>query len=310
MTNLPRPLRDALLAEFTAPTAKITKTRTSADGTRKLEVDFVDGGAVETVLIPEEGGRLTQCLSTQVGCAFRCAFCLSGSLGLTRSLSAGEILQQVHLGRSAWFEGERLSNIVLMGSGEPLANYDASTRALRLLTSSRCVDLSSRRVTLSTIGLPKGIRRLGKDFSGHIGLAVSLHGPDDETRAQLLPKVSAVPVAAVIDALIRYPLPKRRRITIEYTLVSGVNDNPKQARDLVRRLARLRVKVNLIPFNEHHACDLVPSPPEAVEAFQRVLIDRGITAIVRRERGADIGAACGQLVAGIEEKTGCGSSRG
>lgn len=301
MSNLPAPLRQRLDQELSPIGAQVTREAEASDGTRKLLVELDRGGAVETVLIPEAGGKLTQCLSTQVGCSFRCRFCLSGSRGLERSLTAGEVLAQLHLGRRFWREDERLSNVVLMGSGEPLANLDETIRSLSLLTSPAAVDLSTRRVTVSTIGLPRGIRRLGQAFEGQIGLAVSLHGPDDATRAELLPKVSALPIEQVIEALRDYPLPKRRRITVEYTLVDGINDQPQQARALRKRLAPLKVKVNLIPFNSHPGCDLQPPSPAAVERFQQQLIDGGLTAIIRRERGADIGAACGQLVAAARE---------
>lgn len=307
MSNVPAALRELLARDFptlplapgdTAAGPRLAATAVSADGTRKLAVLLGDGAAVETVLIPDEdGGKVTQCLSTQVGCAYSCRFCLSGAGGLRRNLAADEILAQVHLARPALAGTERLANVVLMGSGEPLANYPESARAIRLLTSPRAVALSTRRVTLSTIGIPRGIGRLAEDFGGTVALAVSLHGPDDETRAALLPRVADVPIDEVIAALRAYPLPPRRRITIEYVLVAGVNASEAQAAALARRLEGLRVKVNLIPFNQHHACDLAPPTPDAVERFQRVLLDRGLTAIVRKERGADIGAACGQLVA-------------
>lgn len=296
MKNVPAALRDRLGEDFPSLGAQVTQVATSSDGTRKLLLAFDRGGAVETVLIPD-GEKLTQCLSTQVGCAFRCRFCLSGSRGLSRSLDAAEILAQVHLARSAYLGGERLSNIVLMGSGEPLANQKEVFRAIKLLIGSRGLDLSSRRVTLSTIGLPKGIRRLGEEFQGQIGLALSLHGPDDETRSKLLPKIDAVPIDSVLAALRDYPLPKRRRITIEYTLVKGINDSPRQADALYRCLRGIKVKLNLIPFNAHSASELQAPSARDIEAFQQVLIDRGMTAIIRKERGADIGAACGQLVA-------------
>jgi 23S rRNA (adenine2503-C2)-methyltransferase len=305
MSNVPAALRELLARDFlpvapgaAGPGAKLAAVARSADGTRKLAVAFADGAAVETVLIPDEdGGKVTQCVSTQVGCAYSCRFCLSGAGGLRRNLTADEIVVQVHLARTELAETERLANVVLMGSGEPLANYPETTRAIRLLTSPRAVALSTRRVTLSTIGIPRGIRRLGEDFGGTVALAVSLHGPDDATRAALLPRVADVPIDDVLAALRAYPLPPRRRITVEYVLVAGVNASEAQAAALARRLEGLRVKVNLIPFNQHQACDLTPPAADAVERFQRVLLDRGVTAIVRKERGADIGAACGQLVA-------------
>lgn len=296
MTNLPSSLRERLSGELSLPSTTVSSSVISQDGTRKLTVSLADDNVVETVLIPEDG-KLTQCVSTQVGCAFKCAFCLSGSRGLERNLRAGEIVAQIHLAKAHTAEDERLTNVVLMGSGEPLANYGETARALTLMTSPRAMGLSTRRVTVSTIGLPKGIRQLGEDFGGNIGLAVSLHGPDDRTRSKLLPKVASVSTSAVMSALREYPLPRRRRITIEYVLVEGVNDSESQADDLAKRLGDLRVKINLIPFNRHGACEFSPPKRSVVERFQSRLMKRGLTTIIRRERGADIGAACGQLVA-------------
>jgi 23S rRNA (adenine2503-C2)-methyltransferase len=296
MTNLPASLRQGLAHAFPLPPVTVTHQAHSTDGTRKLRLAFSDGGAVETVLIPDED-KLTQCLSTQVGCAMGCRFCLSGSRGLARNLTADEILLQVHQATAVMDPGERLSNIVLMGSGEPLANYQATKRAVQLMISPQALGLSSRRVTISTVGLPRGIRRLGQDFQGQIGLAVSLHGPDDETRARLLPRLRRISVRSIVDALRAYPLPRRRRITIEYVLVRGINDRPDQAVALAKTLSSLRVKVNLIPFNEHSAVDLQPPDEERVEAFQLALLGRNVPTILRRQRGADIGAACGQLAA-------------
>lgn len=296
MTDLSAPLRAMLEREVPPPPARVASVERSADGTRKVALELGDGSVVETVLIPEEG-KLTQCLSTQVGCAFGCAFCRSGARGLGRSLGADEILAQVHLAARHRDPGERLSNAVLMGSGEPLANYEEVSRAIRILTDPACVGLSTRRVTVSTVGLPRGIARLGRDFEGRVALAVSLHAADDETRALLVPGARGVALETLADALRAYPLPKRRRITVEYVLVSGVNDGLDHARRLVRLLSGIRVKVNLIPLNEHGQTALRAPSAEAVEAFRQALVSRGITAISRRERGADIEAACGQLAA-------------
>lgn len=296
MTNISRTLREVLSLELPPVGARVDEVLTSADGTRKLRVALADGASIETVLIPD-GAKLTQCISTQVGCGFRCRFCLSGADGLIRDLRADEIVAQLHLARPHHGAGERLTNVVLMGSGEPLANLDETIRAVRLLTSPRAVDLSTRRVTVSTLGLPKGIARLGEAFDGMIGLAVSLHGPDDETRSELMPKVKAVPLDDVLEALRRYPLPKRRRITIEYVVVRGVNDHPAQAAILARRLAGLRCKVNLIPFNEHGASDLRAPDPSDVERLLQVFLEKNVATTIRRRRGEDIGAACGQLAA-------------
>ncbi|HEU4406479.1 MAG TPA: 23S rRNA (adenine(2503)-C(2))-methyltransferase RlmN [Polyangiaceae bacterium] len=239
--------------------------------------------------------RVSQCISTQVGCAMGCVFCASGVAGLKRHLRPEEIVAQVLLGRSHLGPGEALRNVVLMGMGEPLHNYDATARALRLITHPEGIALSTRRVTVSTSGLVPEIDRLGADFQGQIGLAISLHATDDEARSRLMPINRKYPLAELMAALRRYPLPPRRRITIEYTLVQGRNDGLDQARRLVRLLEGLRVKVNLIPMNPIDASTLGPPDRGRVEAFQRVLTEAGLSAFVRKRRGDDVAAACGQL---------------
>jgi 23S rRNA (adenine2503-C2)-methyltransferase len=239
--------------------------------------------------------RVTQCISTQVGCAMGCVFCASGVAGLRRHLGADEIVAQVILGRSRLDAHERLRNIVFMGMGEPLHNYDATARSLRLLTHPDGVALSARRVTVSTSGLVPEIARLGADFGGSIGLAVSLHAADDETRSRLMPINKKYPLAKLMEALRAYPLPRRRRITIEYTLVAGRNDSRGHAGALVRLLRGIPVKVNLIPMNPIAESPLGPPGLGEVLAFQRVLCDAGYSCFIRRRRGDDVSAACGQL---------------
>jgi len=239
--------------------------------------------------------RVSQCVSTQVGCAMGCVFCASGIAGLKRHLGADEIIAQVLAGRAALREGERLRNVVYMGMGEPLANYDATVRSLRLLTHPDGIGLSARRVTVSTSGLVPEIARLGEDFHGNIGLAISLHAADDEARTRLMPINKKYPLAKLIDALRRYPLPRRRRITIEYTLVAGKNDSLQDARKLSRLLFGLPVKINLIPMNPIEHSTL--GPPDLSDAlrFQKLLCDDGYSCFIRRRRGDDVAAACGQL---------------
>jgi 23S rRNA (adenine2503-C2)-methyltransferase len=232
-----------------------------------------------------------------------CVFCASGVAGLKRHLGPEEIVGQVLLGKGLLRPGEQLRNVVLMGMGEPLHNYAATARALRLLTHPEGIGLSSRRVTVSTSGLVPEIARLGEDFGGQIGLAISLHATDDETRSRLMPINKKYPLAALLKALRDYPLPKRRRITIEYTLVAGRNDGPDEARRLARLLRGLRVKVNLIPMNPIEASTLGPPDWGRVLGFQRVLCDEGYSCFVRRRRGDDVAAACGQLaLAGAKAK--------
>jgi 23S rRNA (adenine2503-C2)-methyltransferase len=334
MTDLPLDLRDKLADERLPETIAVADERRAADDTRKLLVRMKDGATVETVLIPgvtgprgrlpnplaaageavieamEEGDdegdedeahedaepvRVTQCISTQVGCAMGCIFCASGVAGLKRNLGPDEIVAQVLTGRARLDEGERLSNVVYMGMGEPLANYEATARSLRLLTHPEGIALSARRITVSTSGLVPEIARLGADFGGKIGLAISLHAADDETRSRLMPINKKYPLAVLMDALRAYPLPPRRRITIEYTLVAGKNDDASEARKLVKLLRGLPVKVNLIPMNPIAASPLGPPEMRGVLGFQRVLCDAGYSCFIRRRRGDDVAAACGQL---------------
>jgi 23S rRNA (adenine2503-C2)-methyltransferase len=243
--------------------------------------------------------RVTQCISTQVGCAMGCVLCASGAAGLVRHLGPEEIVSQVLLGRAALEPGEALRNVLLMGMGEPLHNYEATARAIRLLLDSNGVGLTPRRLTVSTAGLVPEIERLGRDFEGQIGLAVSLHAGRDETRRKLCPIGRRYPLAALVAALARYRLPMRRRITIEYTMVAGQNDSPDEARSLARLLRDLRVKVNLIPMNPIPGCAYQPPSPQGVAAFQALLMQSGYLCFVRRRRGDDVSAACGQLALGI-----------
>jgi 23S rRNA (adenine2503-C2)-methyltransferase len=224
-----------------------------------------------------------------------CGFCASGIAGLKRNLSAAEIVAQVLLARGQLTPSERLSGLVLMGMGEPLHNYEPVARALRLIAHPEGVGISLRRITLSTSGLVDGIDRLGREFGGEVALAVSLHAPDDATRTRLMPINKRHPVAELLAALKRYPLPPRKHLTIEYTLIDGVNDSQAHARELSRVLRGLRVKLNLIPMNDVPGAALRASSPETVDAFQSALRADGYAVFVRRRKGDDIAAACGQL---------------
>ncbi len=335
MSDLPKELRAGLAGLEMNRTAQLADERRSADDTRKLLVRMRDGATVETVLIPGVSGaksslpspvdpieqdadaaaaadddddptdvaplgadtpiRVTQCVSSQVGCAMGCVFCASGVAGLKRHLGADEIIAQVIVGRARLDPNERLRNVVFMGMGEPLHNYDATARALRLLTHAEGVALSARRVTVSTSGLVPEIARLGADFAGNIGLAVSLHAADDETRSRLMPINRKYPLALLMNALRAYPLPRRRRITIEYTLVEGRNDTARDAKALSALLRGIPVKVNLIPMNPIAASSLGPPVFRGVLEFQKILCDAGYSCFIRRRRGDDVSAACGQL---------------
>jgi 23S rRNA (adenine2503-C2)-methyltransferase len=327
MTDLPTSLRAVLSAEGLGPTTAAAEIRQSLDGPRKILVKMGDGSAVESVLIPgvtgpkppemldadasaadddeepdapNQGGalpsvRVSQCISTQVGCAMGCVFCASGVAGLKRHLGPEEIVGQVLLGKKNLRENEVLRNVVLMGMGEPLHNYEATARALRLLTHPEGIGLSTRRVTVSTSGLVPEIERLGRDFKGHIGLAISLHAAEDEARSRLMPINRKYPLAVLMAALRKYPLPPRRRITIEYTLVAGQNDTVADAKKVARLLEGLKVKINLIPMNPIEASSLGPPDRDRAYIFQKVLVDAGYSCFLRKRRGDDVAAACGQL---------------
>jgi len=327
MSDLPKSLRARLAEEGLSLPATIALAKPSDDGTRKLLVRFDDSKDVETVLIPQlveassrdghdardghdeedelrnedalaglvPGDVVTQCISSQVGCAMACSFCASGVAGLKRNLRAAEIVAQVLLGRTQLVGKERIRNVVLMGMGEPLHNYEAVSRALVLLTHPDGIALNARRVTLSTSGLVPQIDRLGRDFGGQIALAISLHATNDATRSAIMPVNRKHDLGDLVAALRRYPLPKRRRITIEYTLLDGINDSDADADAMVRLLSGVPTKVNLIPMNPVHGSPLKAPPWSRVLAFQRRLYGRGMSCFIRKQRGDDIDAACGQL---------------
>ncbi|MBM4364244.1 MAG: 23S rRNA (adenine(2503)-C(2))-methyltransferase RlmN [Deltaproteobacteria bacterium] len=315
MTDLPRALRERLAAEAPiTPPLRVAEVHRARDGTRKLVCELARGGRIECVVIPmsedpdddpddEEGpwdGRVTLCVSSQVGCAMGCVFCASGRAGLERGLGAEEIIAQVAAAREHLAPGEHLRNLVLMGMGEPLHHYAETARALRVLTSAEGAAISPRRITVSTVGLVPGIRKLGEDFGGKIGLALSLHASNGAIRGRLLPMNDRFPFEEVLRALREYPLPKRRRITIEYTLIDGMNDEVAHARELARALTGIRVKVNLIPMNPVAGAGFGAPPAGRVDAFRRALQSLGVSVFVRKTRGDEVDAACGQLV--LKEK--------
>jgi 23S rRNA (adenine2503-C2)-methyltransferase len=276
---------------------EIVSSHEAADRTRKLLLGMPDGERVETVLIPQlnDDSVVTQCISSQVGCAMGCVFCASGVAGLKRQMSDGEIVAQVLLGRRELGPDRRVRNVVFMGMGEPLHNYDAVARALVLLTHPDGLDLSKRRVTVSTSGLVKQIDQLGRDFDGQVQLAISLHAVRDAARSKIMPVNRKHGLDELTEALRRYPLSKRQRITIEYTLIQGINDSPRDAREMVDLLKGVPVKVNLIPMNPISASDLKAPDQSHVLRFQEELTRRGLSVFVRKTRGDDVAAACGQL---------------
>jgi 23S rRNA (adenine2503-C2)-methyltransferase len=294
MTNLPRELRTRLASDFTLVTPQITSHERSADGTEKLLLQLSDGRRIESVFIPDTPAN-TFCVSTQVGCAMACAFCLTGKMGLVRNLTAGEIVGQVRVLADAVGLRGKTFNIVLMGMGEPLHNYDETMKALRILNDPEGLALPARRVTLSTVGLLPALERLAREPLMP-NLAISLHAPDDGLRGDLVPLNRKYGVADIIAACKRFPLKKRARITFEYVLLAGVNDRPDDARALAKPLAGVKSKVNLIPLNAAAGIPFERPSDDAVDRFAKILADRGLTVSVRKSRGRDIRAACGQLI--------------
>jgi 23S rRNA (adenine2503-C2)-methyltransferase len=297
MTNLPKGLRQRLQEEGVGWPIEVVSSHRSADRTKKLVIGMRDGERVETVLIPQldDDRILTQCISSQVGCAMGCVFCASGAAGLKRQMTDAEIVAQVLLGRRELEPDQRIRNVVFMGMGEPLHNYEAVARALVLLTHPQGLDLSKRRVTVSTSGLVRQIDRLGKDFGGQVQLAISLHAVRDAQRSEIMPVNRKHGLKELTDALRRYPLSKRQRITIEYTLIRGVNDSVQDAMEMAELLRGIPIKVNLIPMNPISGSTLRAPDVSHVARFQEELARRGFSVFIRKTRGDDVAAACGQL---------------
>jgi 23S rRNA (adenine2503-C2)-methyltransferase len=294
MTDLSRDLRARLGERFTIASPDVSERHVSTDGTTKMSLRLADGRRIESVYIPDTPAQ-TFCVSTQVGCAMACGFCLTGRMGLVRHLSAGEIAGQVRVLAHATGLAGRAFNVVLMGMGEPLHNYDATMKALRILADPEGLGVHPRRVTLSTVGLVPALERLAAEPLMP-NLAISLHATTDDTRSRLVPINKRYDLEELIAACRRFPLARRRRITFEYVLLDGVNDAPEDARRLVRLLSDLRAKVNLLPLNEAPGIPFRRPSDDRVNAFARILADRGVRVSVRKSRGRDIRAACGQLI--------------
>jgi 23S rRNA (adenine2503-C2)-methyltransferase len=294
MSDLARSVRAQLAERFRVSTSTLVHEDRSVDGTRKFLFRLRDDRRIESVFIPDTPS-MTFCLSSQVGCAMDCDFCLTGKMGFVRHLSAGEIVSQVlHLGKATDLLDKRF-NIVLMGMGEPLHNYDSVMKSLRILTDPQGLAMSPRRITLSTVGLVPAMERLAQE-PVMPNLAVSLHATTDEQRDRLAPINRKYSLAALIAACERFPLKKRSRITFEYVLLEGVNDTPADARRLVKLLDGLRAKVNLLPLNAAPGIPFERPSDARVNAFAAILAEKGVTVSVRRSRGRDIRAACGQLI--------------
>ena len=295
MTNLSRRFREGLAQVSRISSLEPVRVEASRDGTRKFLFRLEDGNQIESVLIADKD-RLTLCISTQVGCALGCRFCLTGTLGWKRDLRPSEIVNQVLAVREALQGMAHITNIVLMGMGEPLANYSNTVRAIQLLAHPDAFKFSSRRVTLSTAGLVTELDRLAREKIS-FRLAVSLNAADDETRTLLMPINRRYPLKKLLNACRRFPLKPRTRITFEYVMLDGVNDSPEDAKRLLKLLRGIPSKVNLIPLNEAPGIPFKRPSEENVRVFQEILMRGGLTAIVRASKGADISAACGQLLA-------------
>ena len=292
MTTLSRDFREKLAAIARIQRPEIIKILTSQDGTKKALLRLEDGLCIESVLIPGKS-HWTICLSTQAGCAMGCEFCLTARQGLKRNLYPSEITGQIIALKHETPEGPNIKNIVMMGMGEPLANYKNMLKAINILTCDFGLGISNRKITVSTCGLAPQIVQLGKDIC--INLAISLNAPDDATRNKLMPVNKKYPLEVLLDACKKYPMPGRRLLTFEYILIDGVNSSVRDAEKLASLLKGLRCKLNLIVFNEFPGSEFKAPPKKEVEAFQQMLIKKHYTTMIRASKGSDILAACGQL---------------
>jgi 23S rRNA (adenine2503-C2)-methyltransferase len=299
MTNLPALLRESLAATHPFHSLRTAKIQGAKDTTRKFLFRLHDGRYVESVLIPANKGfmgnqsdRLTLCVSSQVGCAYDCKFCASGLAGFTRNLRADEIVEQVMAAERE--AGERIDNIVFMGMGEPLANFTHLTRALQILQGHWGLNIGARHITVSTSGLAPQIKKLA-DFPLKVRLAISLHGATDEVRSKIMPVNNKYPLEELFEALRYFRQRSKHKITMEYILIEGINDGMDQAKALARRVRSLEAKVNLIPYNTVEGLPWVRPSEAQQDAFCATLVANGVPATIRREKGHDIDAACGQL---------------
>ncbi|MEE9295094.1 MAG: 23S rRNA (adenine(2503)-C(2))-methyltransferase RlmN [Phycisphaerae bacterium] len=292
MTDLPAGLRERLNGEFHIYEGRTVADRCSADGTRKLLLQWADGASTECVLIPD-GNRRTACISTQVGCPVGCVFCASGLNGLERQLHTGQIVEQaMRLGDTCG--PQRLTNVVFMGLGEPLHNYDATLAAVRVLNAEWGLNVGARKITISTVGLPKQIKRLG-DEKLQVTLAISLHAPNDALRSEIIPWAESISIDDLVEAANYYFARTGRETTLEYILLGGLNDQPHHARQLAAVAKRMRSNVNLIRYNPVAGLPYQRPTSQAAARFQNVLRERAVNCHMRRSRGLDIEGACGQL---------------
>lgn len=292
MTNISKKFREVLAVRYDIPRLSVSFEQESTDGTRKYLIKLPDGEAIESVWIPSKDRR-TLCVSTQVGCGMACAFCLTAEMGLRRNLEIFEIVEQIGAVKRVLPEGERITNLVFMGMGEPLANPKNLYPALDILLDPECYGFSRQHVTVSTSGLAKEIEKFGDKTP--VKLAISLNATTDAVRDQIMPINKKYNLERLMAACRRMKLPKRNRITFEYVMLHGVNDTMDDARRLVQILSSLKAKINLLPFNEYPGSPYQRPPEEWVRKFQKYLLDRNFVAVVRQSRGRDILGACGQL---------------
>lgn len=292
MTNLPKALRSFLQEKNSLHPLQKLQEQVSEDGTRKYLFGLRDGNLIESVLIPEKD-HFTICLSSQAGCAMGCRFCLTGKQGLQRNLCASEIIEQVIQVKRSLPDPDQLTNIVFMGMGEPLDNYEAVRKAVGSLTGHDGMNFSHRKLTISTCGLIPPMKRMGNEIT--VNLAISLNAADDERRSFLMPVNRKFPLEQLIGACRRFPLPNRRMITFEYILIEKINNRREDAFNLARLLRGMRAKINLISLNPHSGSELQAPSVESILRFQQILVDNHLTAIIRKSKGRDIQAACGQL---------------
>jgi 23S rRNA (adenine2503-C2)-methyltransferase len=294
MTDLPKALREALSREWRLLEFSLVQAFPSQDGSVKYLFTLLDGQRTEAVYMPYEN-RKTLCLSSMVGCPAGCSFCATGALGFGRNLTAAEILSQLlAIAHHQGISPREIRNVVLMGMGEPLLNLGNVLKAIGIMLHKKALAMSPRRITLSTVGIPKGIHRLAEEDLG-VRLALSLHAPDDETRQQIIPTAHRYPIAEIMEAVRYYYAKTKRRVTFEYTLLKGVNDHLWQARLLAKLLKGLSAHVNLIPFNPWEGAPVEGTPKAGLLAFAEELKRQGVPTSIRWSRGQDVGAACGQL---------------
>ncbi|MBN1635646.1 MAG: 23S rRNA (adenine(2503)-C(2))-methyltransferase RlmN [Deltaproteobacteria bacterium] len=294
MTNIAKNMRTKLAEKATIVYPELIERQVSEDTTEKYAYRLNDGNVIESVLIPDKD-HWTICVSSQVGCSLGCKFCYTGRMGFVRNLMPSEIIAQVLYPMRA-FPQKNIRNVVFMGMGEPLLNYDSVVRAVQIITDVKGPGISTRRVTVSSCGIIPGLKTLWRDT--HAALAISLNAPTDQQRSAIMPINTKYPLNDLLGVLREYPLPRRRRITMEYVLLKGVNDSLEDARNLVRVLSGIKAKINLIPFNQWPGAPFQTPDKASVEAFEAYLKSSPLTVMMRREKGQDILAACGQLAGG------------